>query len=71
MFNPMSGYCEMKNDYTMMVTDLYSLDNACGAKPDAYNTLMRKCAPAASCPDNCNAAPGKLPMCSLPISCKV
>jgi hypothetical protein len=26
VYNPMSGYCEMKNDYSMMVNDLYSLD---------------------------------------------
>ena len=59
MFNPISGYCEMKNDYSMMVTDLFSSDNICGAKPDTYNTLLRKCAAASSCSENCNAAPSE------------
>ena len=59
-FNPISGYCELKNDYSTMVTDLYSLDFNCGSKPDTFNTLLQKCASGTSCVENCNPAPGKI-----------
>jgi hypothetical protein len=58
-FNPMSGYCEMKNDYSMAVTDLFNNYYSCGAAPDTLNTLFRKCAPATACTQNCIITPSE------------